>query len=51
MQNERIESVALDQAQKNYRKSIEAGLLKILSKMGFPCYLPIMGHRFLKPWA
>ncbi len=34
MQNERIESVALDQAQKNYRQSIEAGLLKILSKMG-----------------
>ncbi len=34
MQNERIEFVSLDQAQKNYRKSIEAGLLKILSKMG-----------------
>ncbi len=34
MQNERIESVSLDKAQKNYRKSIEAGLLKILSKMG-----------------
>ncbi len=34
MQNERIEAVALDQAQQNYRQSIEAGLLKILSKMG-----------------
>ena len=34
MQNERIESISLDKAQKNYRKSIEAGLLKILSKMG-----------------
>ena len=34
MQNERIVSVSLDKAQKNYRKSIEAGLLKILSKMG-----------------
>ena len=32
--NERIENVSLDQAQRNYRKSIEAGLLKILSKMG-----------------
>ncbi|BAZ46652.1 ferredoxin-dependent glutamate synthase [Chondrocystis sp. NIES-4102] len=34
MQNERIETVTLDQAQINYRNSIEAGLLKILSKMG-----------------
>lgn len=34
MKNERIESVTLEQAQKNYFKSIEAGLLKILSKMG-----------------
>lgn len=34
MQNERIESITLDKAQANYRKSIEAGLLKILSKMG-----------------
>lgn len=34
MQNERIESVSLDKAQHNYRSSIEAGLLKILSKMG-----------------
>ena len=32
--NERIENVNLDRAQRNYRKSIEAGLLKILSKMG-----------------
>ena len=34
MANERIETVSLDKAQRNYRKSIEAGLLKILSKMG-----------------
>ena len=34
MKNERIESISLAQAQANYRKSIEAGLLKILSKMG-----------------
>ena len=34
MENERIEAVSLDKAQQNYRKSIEAGLLKILSKMG-----------------
>ena len=34
MANERIEAVSLDKAQQNYRKSIEAGLLKILSKMG-----------------
>ena len=34
MHNERIESITLDKAQANYRKSIEAGLLKILSKMG-----------------
>ncbi|MBE9043073.1 glutamate synthase large subunit [Pleurocapsales cyanobacterium LEGE 10410] len=34
MQNERLETIALERAQANYRKSIEAGLLKILSKMG-----------------
>ncbi|MEL6912388.1 MAG: glutamate synthase-related protein, partial [Cyanobacteria bacterium J06598_4] len=34
MANERIESISLAKAQQNYRKSIEAGLLKILSKMG-----------------
>ena len=34
MKNERIEEITLAKAQKNYRKSIEAGLLKILSKMG-----------------
>jgi glutamate synthase (ferredoxin) len=34
IQNERIATVSLDQAQQNYRQSIEAGLLKILSKMG-----------------
>ncbi|MEM8721151.1 MAG: glutamate synthase large subunit [Cyanobacteria bacterium P01_G01_bin.39] len=34
MENERIEKVTLAQSQQNYRKSIEAGLLKILSKMG-----------------
>ena len=34
MQNERIEAVSLEKAQRNYQKSIEAGLLKILSKMG-----------------
>jgi glutamate synthase (ferredoxin) len=34
MANERIETVSLTQAQQNYRQSIEAGLLKILSKMG-----------------
>ena len=34
MQNEKIESISEAQAQKNYRKAVEAGLLKILSKMG-----------------
>ena len=34
MANQRIEAISLDKAQRNYRKSIEAGLLKILSKMG-----------------
>ena len=34
MKNEKIESISLAQAQKNYRKAVEAGLLKILSKMG-----------------
>ncbi|GAB4530631.1 MAG: glutamate synthase-related protein [Pleurocapsa sp.] len=34
MKNERISTITIEQAQKNYRKSIEAGLLKILSKMG-----------------
>jgi glutamate synthase (ferredoxin) len=30
----KIQSLTLEQAQKNYRKAVEAGLLKILSKMG-----------------
>ena len=30
----KIESITIEQAQKNYRKALEAGLLKILSKMG-----------------
>ena len=34
MKNEKIESISLEKAQKNYRKAVEAGLLKILSKMG-----------------
>ena len=34
MKNERIEQISVIKAQKNYRKSVEAGLLKILSKMG-----------------
>lgn len=34
MINEKIETVSLELAQKNYRQGIEAGLLKILSKMG-----------------
>jgi glutamate synthase (ferredoxin) len=34
MENQRVEAISLDQAQNNYRQSIEAGLLKILSKMG-----------------
>ena len=32
--NEKIANISLETAQKNYRQSIEAGLLKILSKMG-----------------
>ncbi|MBD2537508.1 glutamate synthase-related protein [Coleofasciculus sp. FACHB-SPT36] len=34
MQRGRIKSISLEQAQKNYCKAVEAGLLKILSKMG-----------------
>ena len=34
MKNEKIESISLEKAQQNYRKAVEAGLLKILSKMG-----------------
>jgi len=34
MENERIKAVSLEKAQQNYRQSIEAGILKILSKMG-----------------
>jgi glutamate synthase (ferredoxin) len=34
MQRGRIKSISLEQAQKNYGKAVEAGLLKILSKMG-----------------
>ncbi len=32
--NEKIERISLETAQENYRQAIEAGLLKILSKMG-----------------
>ncbi|MEC4982502.1 MAG: glutamate synthase-related protein [Oscillatoria sp. PMC 1068.18] len=34
MERGKIESISLVQAQQRYRKSVEAGLLKILSKMG-----------------
>lgn len=34
MENEKIERITEEQALNNYRKSVEAGLLKILSKMG-----------------
>ncbi len=34
MANEKIEQISLAKAQQNYRKAVEAGLLKILSKMG-----------------
>jgi glutamate synthase (ferredoxin) len=34
MERGKIQSLTIEQAQKNYRKAIEAGLLKILSKMG-----------------
>ncbi|GAB4307314.1 MAG: glutamate synthase-related protein [Geminocystis sp.] len=34
MENEKIERISEEEALNNYRKSIEAGLLKILSKMG-----------------
>lgn len=34
MSNGKIEAISLEQAFNNYRKAVEAGLLKILSKMG-----------------
>ncbi len=34
MERGRIEKISLETAQKHYRKAVEAGLLKILSKMG-----------------
>jgi glutamate synthase (ferredoxin) len=34
MKNGRLETITLDRAQNNYRHALEAGLLKILSKMG-----------------
>jgi glutamate synthase (ferredoxin) len=34
MENGKIQRISLESAQTNYRKSVEAGLLKILSKMG-----------------
>ncbi|MFW6263987.1 MAG: glutamate synthase large subunit [Cyanobacteriota bacterium] len=34
MEKGRIEKISIEDAQKNYRKAVEAGLLKILSKMG-----------------
>ena len=34
MENGKVKSITIEQAQKNYQKALEAGLLKILSKMG-----------------
>ncbi len=34
MERGKIQNLSLEQAQKNYRKAVEGGLLKILSKMG-----------------
>lgn len=34
MENGKLQRITLEDAQKNYRKAVEAGLLKILSKMG-----------------
>ncbi len=34
MENGKVKSITSDKAQKNYRAAVEAGLLKILSKMG-----------------
>ncbi|MEM9272669.1 MAG: glutamate synthase large subunit [Cyanobacteria bacterium P01_F01_bin.143] len=34
MANEKIATVSIEQAQRNYRKAVKAGILKILSKMG-----------------
>ncbi len=34
MENGKIQSITVENAQKNYRKAVEGGLLKILSKMG-----------------
>ncbi|MDY6802600.1 MAG: glutamate synthase-related protein, partial [Cyanobacteriota bacterium] len=34
MERGKMESLSIEEAQKNYRKAVEAGLLKILSKMG-----------------
>ncbi len=34
MERGKIQSITIEQAQKNYRKAVEGGLLKILSKMG-----------------
>jgi glutamate synthase (ferredoxin) len=34
MERGKIQKLTIEQAQKNYRKAVEAGLLKILSKMG-----------------
>jgi glutamate synthase (ferredoxin) len=34
MERGKIQSITIEQAQQNYRKAVEAGLLKILSKMG-----------------
>jgi glutamate synthase (ferredoxin) len=34
IENQKIADISVDKAQKNYRKAVEAGLLKILSKMG-----------------
>jgi glutamate synthase (ferredoxin) len=34
IENQKIANISVENAQKNYRKAVEAGLLKILSKMG-----------------
>jgi len=37
MERGKIPAIPLEKALENYRTAIEAGILKILSKMAFPC--------------
>jgi glutamate synthase (ferredoxin) len=51
METGKLSPVTLNGAQDNYRRAVENGLLKILSKMGISLITSYRGRRSLKRWA